>query len=493
MRGEMARGAAWMVLFRLFDRSIGIVSTSVLARLLVPVDFGLVAMAMSVIAIIELATAFSFEIALIQNRNSLREHFDTAWTLNILIAIAGALTTAALAYPAASFYGDARLVPLMFVIGAGWLFSGFENTGTVNFRREMNFSAEFRLMASKRIIAFAVTMIAAIIFRSFWALVIGSVTGRIAGVVLSYILHPFRPRLSLLRARELFSFSGWLLANNIAAVLLSRLPHFYVGRVFGAQSLGAYTVGSEIAQLPQTELMAPINRAMFPGYSRLVSDIETFRRVCTEATAAILLVVLPVSAAVAVLAAPMVRLLLGDQWQAAVPVIQILSFAGAVSALNSNNVSAYLALGRPHLSTMTLATRLVLFIAVVLTFAEGRSVSTVAYAELVAALGSLLVSLPILFSALRLSVFGYFGSLWRPLLASALGAAAVNAAVKAVGHDDSLSGAVVQLLVGLPIGGVLYTFLLWGLWTISGRPESIEPAIGRRILGAIPMLMRRGQ
>src|SRR5450755_2679114 len=89
MRAEMARGAAWMVLFRLFDRSIGIVSTTVLARLLVPADFGLVAMAMSVIAIVELATAFSFEMALIQKPDPLREHFNTAWTLNILVALGG--------------------------------------------------------------------------------------------------------------------------------------------------------------------------------------------------------------------------------------------------------------------------------------------------------------------------------------------------------------------------------------------------------------------
>ena len=127
MSGDIAKGAAWMVLFRLLDRMIGIVSTVILARLLIPADFGLVAMAMSIIALIELATAFSFEIALIQKQDPQREHFDTAWTLNILIAVAGALLTAAVAYPAASFYGDPRLGPVMFAIGGAWLISGFEN------------------------------------------------------------------------------------------------------------------------------------------------------------------------------------------------------------------------------------------------------------------------------------------------------------------------------------------------------------------------------
>ena len=111
MRAQIARGAAWMVSYRLFDRSVGIVSTTILARLLIPADFGLVAMAMSVIAIIEMATMLSFELALIQKADPEREHFDTAWTLNILIALGGAVLTTALAYPAASFYGDRGSLP----------------------------------------------------------------------------------------------------------------------------------------------------------------------------------------------------------------------------------------------------------------------------------------------------------------------------------------------------------------------------------------------
>lgn len=396
----MARGAAWMVLFRLFDRSVGVVSTTLLARLLVPADFGLVAMAMSVIAIIELATAFSFEVALIQKPDPQREHFDTAWTLNILLATGCAIVTAALAFPAASFYGDPRLGPVILAVGAAWLVSGFENVGTVNFRRNMDFSSEFRFMATKRVIAFAVTITAALVFRSYWALVIGTATGRVVGVLLSYLMQPFRPRLSLACTRELFSFSGWLLANNVASVILSRVPHFFVGRVFGAQTLGAYTVGSEIAQLAHTELVAPINRAMFPGYARLVNDPETFRRVCVDATGAVLLVVLPVSVGIAVLAGPMVRLLLGPQWSQTVPIIQILAFSGAVSALTSNNMAAYLALGRPHLVTLILLARLALFGSLALLFVDSTQVLGVAYADLIAALGSLLVSLPILFSAL---------------------------------------------------------------------------------------------
>ena len=491
MRAEIARGAAWMVLFRLFDRSIGIVSTSFLARLLVPADFGLVAMAMSVIAIVELATAFSFEIALIQKPDPQREHFDTAWTLNILIATAGAAVTVALAWPTARFYGDERLGAVMLAIAGAWLVSGFENTGTVNFRRAMNFSAEFRWMASKRLISFVVTLVAAFTLRSYWALVIGMATGRVSGVAVSYLVHPFRPRASLSKARELFSFSGWVLANNIATVIFGRLPQIYVGRAFGAEPLGAYTVGSEIAQLPHTELVAPINRAMFPGYARLLGDRPAFRKVCVEATSVLLMIVLPVSAAVAILAGPIVRFLLGAQWWQAVPVIQILALAGAFTALNANTIAAFFALGQPRVPTIALVVRVAVFVIAIAAFARGRGMFAVAYAELLAAAVTLLVSTPLLLSTLHITARDYASALWRPLVATAFSAGLVNAVAGAGGPVASFTTAVAQLVGGLAIGAASYPALLWILWYVSGRPQGAETAIGRRVRSAVLGLRRR--
>ena len=491
MMRDIAKGAAWMVLFRLFDRSIGIVSTSILARLLLPADFGLVAMAMSIIALIELATAFSFELALIQKAEPVREDFDTAWTLNILIAAGGAALTAGLAYPAAAFYADPRLSTVMFAIGAAWLVSGFENVGTVNFRRRMDFSSEFRLMATKRMITFVVTMSAAFAFRSYWALVIGMATGRVAGVVLSYLMQPFRPRLSLVSARELFSFSGWLLINNMAVVVASRVPHFAVGRFFGAQSLGAYTVGSEISQIAHTELIAPINRALFPGYSRLVNNPVAFRRTCVDATAVILLIVLPVSIGVAVVADQIVRVLLGAQWGEAAPLIQILALSGAAMAVSSNNVQVFLALGRPHLFTLVLVTRLVLLAAMMLILTASHGVTGLAFAELFASVGSLAMSLPLVFKGLQLRAREYFASFWRPLLASCVMGAAVHFANQAAGAPESFLTAVLELLLSIPVGALSYVLSLWLLWQASGRPESVETMLGRRALEMLRKLTRK--
>ena len=148
---KVSKGAAWMLLFKSLERSLSLISVVILARLLIPADFGLVAMAVSVIALVEIVSTFNFELAIIQRTNPAREHYDSAWSMNILAGVGGALVTAAAAWPAADFYNEPRLTYVMLVLAAAWFIQGFENIGTVNFRREMNFSLEFRFMFAKKL------------------------------------------------------------------------------------------------------------------------------------------------------------------------------------------------------------------------------------------------------------------------------------------------------------------------------------------------------
>jgi PST family polysaccharide transporter len=479
MRKEIARGAAWMVSFRLLDRAIGIVSTAILARLLLPEDFGVVAMAMSVIGIIELTTAFGFEIALIQKASPERKHYDTAWTLNVLLAIGGTILTFCFAHPASVFYNEPRLAPVMFAVGGAWLVSGFENIGIVNFRRNMDFGSEFRFMAYKRIFTFMVVLVAALALRSYWALVIGTVTGRVLGVILSYLMEPFRPIPSLVASRELFSFSGWVLLSNISGIVIGKIPLFFVGRMFGAQILGVYTVGAEIAQLAHTELVAPINRAMFPGYSRLTGNIDEFRRTCIDATGGILLLVLPASVGIAVIAGPIVHLLLGEKWAAAVPIIQILALGGTLNAIVSNNLAAYVAQGRPNLSAAILLSRLAVLVPALFVFSQRMGLWGVLYAELTGSAVSLIVSYPLLFRQLRIPLGGYLSAIWRPVIASTAMGAAVIALLQNEESHRILSTSIRDLMIGVPAGVLTYFAVLWVLWSMSGRPDSVESNLWR--------------
>jgi L-fucose isomerase-like protein len=133
----MAKGAFWTVLLRLTDRSIGMVSTLFLARLLAPADFGLIAMAMSIVAMLEVISTFSFDIALIQNPTAERRHYDTAWTFNVLFGLANACLLLALAGPVATFYAEPRSQNIMMWLALYPALQGFGNIGIVAFQKDL--------------------------------------------------------------------------------------------------------------------------------------------------------------------------------------------------------------------------------------------------------------------------------------------------------------------------------------------------------------------
>ncbi|MDP2325888.1 MAG: lipopolysaccharide biosynthesis protein, partial [Gammaproteobacteria bacterium] len=414
----VAKGASWMVLFRLVERSLGLVSTLILARLLIPADFGLVAMAMSVVAFIELASAFSLDVPLIQHPAPTKDHYNTAWTLNVLFALGCGTGIALLAWPAADFYSDDRLGPVLLVLAAGWLVQGFENIGIVNFRRKMDFARETRFLLGKKLTGFSITLTCALLFRSYWALVAGVVAGRIMGVVLSYAMERFRPHFSLVARADLLSVSGWLFLNNLLYFGTTRVSHFIIGRVLGAQSLGLYTLGSELAYLPQTELVAPINRALFPGFSRMAEAPDELRRTFVAVNSVIALLVFPAAVGLATIANTLVPVLLGPNWAGAAPVLQILAVSGALAALTSNTYSAYLALGRARIVTWILVIEVIVLVSGMLILARPYGLVGVASAELIAITTGVTCSVFLLIRTLRVSVAEFALNLLRPAIAA---------------------------------------------------------------------------
>jgi lipopolysaccharide exporter len=485
MRRAIAKGAAWMVLAKLTERSLGLVSTLVLARLLVPMDFGLVAMAMSFIALIELATAFGFELALIQRENPTKEHYDTAWTLNVTLGTGCAAVTAALAYPAGLFYEEPRLVMIMVALAASWAIQSFENIGVVDFRRNLQFWREFRFLTSKKLVAFATTVSLALLLQTYWALVAGTIAGRVGGVLLSYRMHPHRPSFCLAARRDLFSFSAWLFVANILNFLENRLAHFVVGRLHGPTALGLYTVGSEVATLPSSELIAPINRAVFPGYSRMTGNLAELRQGFIDVVAVIAIVAAPASIGVAAAAKPLVLALFGNKWIEAVGVVQILALNGGIHALASNHYSTYLALGQTRLQPIVGAVHVAVLIPLMLLLSRSLGVIGAAYAELGASILSIAVSYALLVRVLKLSARVYLAVLWRPVLAAACMGYAVDWAIRKFSAPASPILPVWQLAAAIPLGIVAYSVILTLLWLLSGRPRGAESFLQERLAGAI--------
>src|SRR3546814_495782 len=173
---RMARGAAWMVALQSADRALGFVSILALARLLVPADFGLVALGMAVVGSLSAFSEFGFDLALIQNQSAERRHYDTAWTLTLLrgFLITGLLLL--ISEPNAEIMGDERLVELVYALALVPFIESFINIGIVDFRKNLVFRREFLYRLSSRLGGVVMTVPLAFFWRDYWALVVGQVT-----------------------------------------------------------------------------------------------------------------------------------------------------------------------------------------------------------------------------------------------------------------------------------------------------------------------------
>lgn len=476
----MARGAIWMLLFRFTERGLGLISTLILARLLSPEDFGVVAMAMSFITMAELLSSFSFDAALIHNRKATREHFDSAWTCNLLIGFAISGLLLLVAKPVADFYQRPELVWVVLALAIGPAITGAQNIGVVAFLRELDFRKEFRFQVSRKLVGFCIVIPLAFIYQSYWVLVIGMLVSRLAGFVISYLMHPYRPRWCLGKARELVNFSRWLLINNFAGFLKERAADFFIGRASGATALGTYTIAYELANLPTTEIGAPINRAFLPGFASMDSQ-EEITRAFRNAIGFLAMVVLPTAACMYVTTPFLVAVLLGNKWLAAAPLMQLLVFNSALVVLFQSLPSSVL-IGRgfpARVMATTLSYTLLLLAA--LSFAyftvPDFGVTHAAYA----ALGTTLATTPLYLyqvnKALKIGPLQFARSLTRPALASLAVVLVVPGLLPA--HDLSMGslGSLGWLVTGCALGVAIYTVMILVTWWLVGRPDGPEKQI----------------
>lgn len=342
----VARSAAWMFAMRIVIRVLGIISTIVLARLLIPEDFGLVALAITVVAVIEILGEFSFDLTLIQDQTATRDKYDTVWTMGLLRGFLAALLIALSAAPASDFFQEARLENVILILAISPAIAGLVNVGIVDFRKNLNFKYDFAILVIPKIFSFTVTILLAFALRNYWALVAGTISSTVCSTIASYAMHPYRPRLCMKEYRNVLLIGRWLLANNLLTFVATRLDTFIVARTTNAHVLGIFSVASEIASLPASEFVQPLARALFPNYARLLQDEETFNRIFRQSVAVVWSALLPSCIGLAMVAEPLIRVAFGDGWAPAIPLLEILAVASFLRVGLANSSAAYLAQGR---------------------------------------------------------------------------------------------------------------------------------------------------
>jgi lipopolysaccharide exporter len=477
VKTKFVQGTMWMICMRWAIRSAGLVSTMILARVLTPADFGLVAMSSLVAGLLEVLLELGTWQLLLRMVDADRKAYDTAWTITLIQSILLAVIVYFAAYPAAFYFHEPRLTAVMQILAAGGLIRGFSNIGVIMFRRDLDFRSDFLVGFYSKVVVVVPTIILALTFRSYWALVAGNIIGAALAVMVSYLMHPFRPRLHLARWREFTAFAIWITPASIANYLNQKADVFIVGYVANTAQLGAYNVASELSRMATAEITIPMARALYPNYAKLKDNLE-------ELTSAFLVVLRTVGIisfsfgfGIAAVADDVVHVVLGSQWGFAVPLIEWLGIFGTFAAIQSTVAGHILiVLHRERTVFVINWLRLVVFGSSLLIAA---SVGTVVNIAMTAALSTATVTVACLLYLPKVLLVSGTRILWE-FFRLLLTAVAMFAVVKAL-HSNVIESHFLTLMLDVATGATFFSLVLYLSWIAAGRPNGAE----QRMVGLV--------
>ena len=473
-----------MVGGRWVARLIGLLSTPVLARLLLPADFGLVAMAWLVVGLLEICSSFGLDYALIRNVQAGRTQLDTGWTLRLIQSAGVGLVAVLLSPLAVHYFNEPRVAPLLMALAVSAFINGLSNIGPILFRKELNFAREFWFSLLSKFLSTAATLGLALYWGDYRALVVGTIAGAVINVVLSYAMHPYRPRLSLAAVREFWGFSQWMVLLNVGNYAQERADQLIVGRLCSVTEMGFYNVANETASLPTSEVLYPMSRVLFPGFAKLAYDPARLRAAYFSVLGFLTTAALPLGVGLAMVAEDFTLLLLGPQWSSAVPLLQVLALCGVFRMVCGQAGNVLLVVGKPQVVAGLAWLQFLLLLPALWWGGNTGGVLGIVWAKLmfggVMGLGQL-VALRVMFAV---SLRETFAVVWRPLVSTA----AMAAGVFAVLDGGLLVGLALplRLLCEVLAGVLMYGASLGFLWWLAGRPAGVE----RFVFGVLAARLR---
>ena len=347
---KVVKGGFWVFTLRGFSHLFGIARLMILARILAPSDFGLMGTALLVMATLEAFSQTGFQPALVQKKEDIKEYLNTAWTGLILRGIILFAILYFVAPYAANFFNEPAAKSIIRVSGFSILLQAFANIGIIYLYKELEFNKQFVYESSGIFTDFLVATFAAFTLKSVWALVFGSLAGNLVRCIVSYIIHPYKPRLNLElgKTRELFGYGKWILGSRILVFTGAQIDKICVGRLLGAASLGFYGMAYQISDIPATEITYVIGRVAFPAYSKIQDHRVRLQQAYFQITRLTIAISVPIAIGVVFLASDFTRIFLGEKWLPMVPAMQLFAGAGLIKSIVSTGGPLFAGSGRPN-------------------------------------------------------------------------------------------------------------------------------------------------
>jgi lipopolysaccharide exporter len=298
----------------LLKKAIGLISTLILARVLAPDDFGLVAITMLVLGFLEVFAVTGSQQYIYQKEDVTKEILDTAWTIDLILKFIIAITLFISADLIASYYEDEQLIGCLRVIAIIPILGALKNPGLLLLEKQQMYGAIIKQSILIKVFAVSVTIVLALSLRNFWALIWGSVFVSLLECLGSYYLHPHRPTICLTNSKPQLIFSGWMTPQAIIGYLRTQLDTFIVSTYYGKAQLGSYHVMKYLAFMPTSEVITPATQPLLVELSKVKNDPKGFEFQYNLSLLIVMAVALPMAIFLFSFDVLFVDILLGKQW-----------------------------------------------------------------------------------------------------------------------------------------------------------------------------------
>ena len=470
-----AKAVGWLTLARVSAKVIDFCLLIVFGRVLTPADFGLVALAMTLIVMLELIADLPVGQVLIRLHEPRPEHYDTAFTLSLIRAAMLGVLYVALAWPFAWFYGDARLAPIICVLSLAPMVRGLVSPRLASYARVIDFRREFLSDLTGKIGSLLCAGSLALLHPSYWAIIVGTLAYYFFFSATSYILAPYRPRLTLKYVGEFYRFLGWTTAAQFVGALLWQSDKLVLGRFVPSSGVGQFSMGSDLAALPGRILIAPLAFALLPAFSIIKTDLGRLRSSYMKTVRTITAIGVPLLVALCFVAKPATSIMLGPNWAVAAFGLQVLSISFIPSMFVAGMSPLAMALDQTHLLFRRSLYELCIKLPLIALGAFYGGLEGLLFASGLSAAVTGFMSMSFVRLSVGLPIMSQLAAPWRTYLSLL-----PMCAVLIMTREWAAGSGAAQLFglsTSLILAGIAYFSTAASLWATTGRIEGFEDLV----------------
>lgn len=348
LKQKTISGVIWSSLQRFGTMGISFISNIVLARLLTPDDYGCIGMLMIFIALSNTFIDGGFGSALIQKKRPTSEDYSTIFYWNIFLSIVLYAILFFCAPLIAGFYELPLLSKVLQVQGVVLVINALGIIQANQLRKQLKFKSIAQVSLAASIVSVIVAIVMAYLGCGVWSLVAQQIVMSSVTSLLYWVYSSWRPIWVFSKSsfKELFGFGSFILFSNLLNTFCNNLNGLLIGKFFNASSMGYFTQAKKLEDISSTSIETVISQVTYPVLVEVKDDNVMMKRVLVQFNSLLLYIVMPLMLLLNLLAAPIIGLLLGEQWFPAIPFLQILAFQGIAISQQGVNYNAIASIGR---------------------------------------------------------------------------------------------------------------------------------------------------